>query len=301
MGNVILLILANVIWAGSYSVMKWGVVDIHPLSLVFYRMTLATLVLWPIVFFVTRDQLRKINWSFCFRIFLVAAFDLIHQAGLCVGVKYSYATDAALIISMEPVFLFFLATLILHEHLTVRHIISLILALVGFVVLSDFAGMNGALARGAVLLGNVIILVAVISETGFTVFFKPLAKSFSPILLMAAVTLIQSIILAPITYIIDPNWLNTEITLKSITVIGYLALGCTVFGYVIWLLIMKKVPVNVMAVSLFLQPVFGPVIAAATLGEVLGPRVIVGGVIVIFSLYVISSKKIRVDELAPTN
>lgn len=295
----VLLIVANVIWAGSYAVMKWGLADIQPLSLVFYRMFASAILLWGTILLFYRGELSKLNRSFFFRILLVTALDLIHHTGLCGGVKLSHATDASLIISMEPVFLFFLATIILREELTARHVISLILAMIGFIALSNFASLSSV--HGIAILGNVIILFAVISEAGFSIFFKPLTKFHSPILLMAMVTLIQSIILAPIAYSADPGLFTPILTTKNIIVVGYLALFCTVFGYTMWLLIMSKIPVNIMAISLFMQPVLGPMIAGLTLGEKLGTRIFIGGAFIIGALYVVSFGKtmlpaIVVDE-----
>lgn len=300
-GFIILLVMANAIWSGSYAVMKWGILDINPISLVFYRMFLSTILLWPVVLVFYRKELAKLNRSFFLRILLVAFFDLIHQVGLCVGVQYTYAMDASLIISMEPAFLFLLATIILREELTARHVMALILAMVGFMILSSLSFGSYSFMSSALALGNIIILFAVISESGFTIFFKPLAKNYSPILLMAVVTLIQSTILAPVASFMDPNFMNLDITFKSVSIIVYLSLFCTIFGYVVWLFIMKKIPVNVMAISLFLQPVFGPLISFAALGEEINSRILIGGLFIILSLFVITSRKVLSRLPAPNS
>lgn len=289
----LLLMLANLLWAGSYSAMKWGVADIPPLSLVFYRMGVAAILLWIGVAIFYRHQLKGLTGRFFLRVALVTAFDLIHQTGLCIGVKYSHAIDASLIISMEPVFLFFLATFILDEVLTIRHIMALVLALAGFVALSNFTSIGLDSFGNIVLIGNLIILVAVITETGFSICFKPLARDYSPVLLMAFVTAIQTVVLAPLSYAFDSEVFHPEITYKLVAVIVYLAVFCTIVGYIIWLRAMSKMAVNVMALSLFLQPVFGPVIAALALDEELGPRIFIGGGLILLSLYIALAREVR--------
>lgn len=287
--NTLLLILANAIWAGSYSIIKWGVADIDPITLVFYRMFTAAIFLWLILGIFYRDQIANINRSFVSRILIVTAFDIFYHVGTCVGEKYSQAIDAALIISMEPVFLFVAATLVLKEKIYFKHILSLIVAMIGFVVLSDISNLGVFSFSNKVLMGDLIILVAVLAEAGFSITFKPLSASYSPLLLMAMVTTVQSVILAPIVYYLDSSAFYPVITPKLLMVVLYLALLCSVLGYVVWLYVMKKVSVNTMSISLFLQPAIGPVIASLSLGEKMEPRIFVGGAIIILALYLVMS------------
>lgn len=225
------------------------------------------------------------------KIFLVAVLNMVHQAGACVAMNYTSATDATLIISMEPVILFFLATIILKETISFRHIAAIAMALAGFLILSGSGVLHFSAISASIMIGNLIVLVAVVSETSFSIIFKPLADRHPPHLLMAVVTLIQTIMLGPTAYMLDSNMLGSVLTFKGITAVLYMSLFCTIFGYILWLKVMRRVPVNIMAVSLFLQPVFGPLIAGLTLGEVISPRVVAGGAFILTALYISTSFK----------
>ena len=142
-----------------------------------------------------------------------------------------------------------------------------------------------------IFLGNVIVLCAVISEGLFSISFNPLAKKYSPIFLMAIVSVVQTFVLMPVVFYRDPHALSALLSIKTVVVVAYLGILCTVFGYIIWLWIMKKLPINIMAISLFLQPVLGPIMAALFLKENLSLRTLVGGVFIISALIVVSKKR----------
>ena len=286
---ILLLVVANVLWAGSYSVMKWAVVDIPPLTLAFYRFAISAIILSAIALVKFRKKLFEIKRLPVVRLLVVSLLNIFHQVGLYFGVQFTNAADASLIASMEPVFLFFLATLILREDVRLRHILAVFTGLIGFLVISGLQDFSFA---GSLLFGNMLVFFAVVSESCFSIFSKPLARKYSAVVMMAIITIVQTIILAPIAYIYDPLLFSPIITSKMIIVVAYLAIFCTVFGYTIWIVIMRKVPVNLMALTLFLQPVLGPIIAALFLGEVLGMRLIIGGIIILLSLYIALSREL---------
>lgn len=291
MPYIFFLVLANILWAGSYSIMKWGVLDVDPITLVFFRFLFAavTLVLILIIF---RKRIQiEFSWYLLKRLFIVALFNQIHHVGIFIGLKYTQAATASIIISMEPVILFVLSTIILKERLTFKHISALFLAIIGFIIISNIGVFNSSQMTTVIFLGNVIVLCAVISEGLFSISFNPLAKKYSPIFLMAIVSVVQTFVLMPVVFYRDPHALSALLSIKTVVVVAYLGILCTVFGYIIWLWIMKKLPINIMAISLFLQPVLGPIMAALFLKENLSLRTLVGGVFIISALIVVSKKR----------
>ena len=72
----------------------------------------------------------------------------------------------------------------------------------------------------------------------------------------------------------------------GIAAIAYLSVICTVVGYTLWVEVMKHVPVGVMLFTVFVQPVVGPFIAAAALGEPIDGRILTGGAFLIGGMLV---------------
>lgn len=286
----LLIAAANIIWGGSFSVMKWGLADISPLTFAFYRFFFSAVILWAIVLATKRNEIKKLSWKLLLNIMLVGMLDISYHLGCFVGLELTSAADTAIIASMEPVFLFFLATIILRERFKVRHVISLVLALVGFCVLSDLFSFRPSSFTDKLFVGNLIIFFAANLEALFSVLLKPLGEKVSPILLIAIISFTQSVIMFPIARCFDPQIISHIFNFKALTAVIYLSVFCTVFGYSVWLLAMKKMPVNVMAISLFLQPVSGPLIAALFLGERLDIDVLVGGVFIVLALYIVISR-----------
>jgi len=66
--------------------------------------------------------------------------------------------------------------------------------------------------------------------------------------------------------------------------ISYLGVLCTAVGYAVWFAAIKVVPVNVVALTLFVQPIAGAAIAAVFLGEALHLGQLWGGLVIVIGL-----------------
>jgi drug/metabolite transporter (DMT)-like permease len=113
-----------------------------------------------------------------------------------------------------------------------------------------------------------------------TVSGRSLVKRYPPFPLMGLMmfsgflctTLVQSrtILTTDFTAISAPVW----------WAVIYLAAGCSVFSYTVWYMIIRSVPVNEVALSLFLQPIFGVILGRVLLHETVSLRTLIGASIV---------------------
>jgi len=85
----------------------------------------------------------------------------------------------------------------------------------------------------------------------------------------------------------------TVLSLQSWGLLAALALICTVIGYTLWLVAIRECPVNVAALTVFIQPVFGVAVAALWLGEVVHWGHLLGSVTILAGLVLGLSRQIR--------
>jgi drug/metabolite transporter (DMT)-like permease len=78
--------------------------------------------------------------------------------------------------------------------------------------------------------------------------------------------------------------------------IVYLGLVCAVGGYSLWFVVVKDSPVNTVALTLFLQPLAGTIIAVVWLGESVRWGQMLGFLVILAGLMIGFSRQIRVDE-----
>lgn len=297
-----ILLIMNLFWSGSYSVIKYGLGSMDPLSLVFWRLLLglAILLSWVII----RRYPLNLDKSDAVRIFLAGLFLAVSNILTVTGIELSNATDASLLFVFEPVWGIVLASIILKERMRLSTVIGLGLVLCGLLGLSgfDLRSLFG-IGESGVGLGNVLIVIGILSESLFTIALKPVAKKRpAPVIFTGVLISSATILLLPVYFRGDFAIATTPSALFAII---YLALICTACGYTLWVAILKHVPVNVMLFTIFLQPVGGMLIARLTLGEPIDERLLTGGALLIAGMalavvgHVRTSRKQRSAILDP--
>lgn len=286
---IALLAVMNLFWAGSYSVMKYGLASLDPLSLVFWRLSIGFIILagWIAI---RRYDLR-IGWRDGLRVASSGICIAISSYLTVIGVEMSHASDASLLYVFEPVWAIILACIFLKERMLMSTILGLVIAIAGLVRLSGFDIATGGLPDSGVGLGNALIVIGLMSEGLFSIMLKPASKRRPVVVLLAGVLLVASLTLAiPMHF---KNGFSLAIDRAGIFSIGYLAVICTALGYSVWVAVLRHVPLSVMEFTIFIQPIAGMLIATAALGEPIDNRVIWGGALCIAGMAVAVTGHIR--------
>jgi len=286
---IALLALMNLFWAGSYSVMKYGLSSLDPLSLVFWRLLIgfSILAFWVLL---KRYDLR-IGWRDGLRVAFSGLFIALSSFLTVKGVELSHATDASLLYVFEPVWAIILACLILKERMLITTMAGLVLAIAGLARLSGVGGGTGGLMEGGVALGNVLIVAGLMSEGLFSILLKPASRRRPAVVLFAGVLLVATAVLAIPMQL--KGGFGISFTKAGVFSIGYLAVICTALGYTVWVAVLRHVPLSVMEFTIFIQPVAGALIAYAALGEPIDERVLAGGALCILGMAVAVAGHIR--------
>jgi drug/metabolite transporter (DMT)-like permease len=276
------LVLVQVIWAGSYIAMKIALKEMPVGGVVFLRYgsaSLGFLVLWlwrgwP------RLQRRDWLWIIGLGIGNFAVSPMLQT----LGVSYTQAADAAVLIAFEPILTVLVATLALRERPTGRTILALLIATTGLMILSGVTGGPADDLRQFRLLGNLLFLSSLIFESTISVSGRALTPRYRADHLSGSMMisgfLVGSLLNTPT--LIRMDFGSIPASAWGATV--YLGLACSVLGYIIWFRILREVPVNQVALSLFIQPIAGTILGATILNEMINGRMLVGALIICASL-----------------
>lgn len=267
----------NLLWACSYVVVKIGLGDLDPLALVFWRFAAAFVVLF-LWLLIRRCPVRMARGD---ALRIVSAGLLLGSSNWLwvAGINLSYATDASLLYVFEPIWGILLAGIVLRERILWTTIAGLGLVLFGLAALSNFDLAAFGFSGGGVGMGNLLVVVGLICEGCFSIVLKPMARRVPALVTTAGALGVALVVIAiPIAL---RGHLPVPTRMSALLAIAYLAFICTVVGYTLWIQIMKHVPVGVMLFTVFIQPVVGPFVAAAALGEAIDARVITGGAFLI--------------------
>lgn len=274
----VFLTLAHLVWGGAFIVLKVVLESLTVPQVLLGRVLLAAViyaVLWPRI---PPPDYRRGDWKFLGLLALCEPFLLFTFETL--GLHYTTASQAGMIVACVPLTVALGAFLIYRETLKKRSVAGIVLAVVGVVVVSAFGGE--AVNAPNPLLGNLFMMCAVLSATCYALTVKHLAARYS-FLFLSAVQVFGATLLFLPGALMDP--LPSSLSMEVIGGIIYLGVGLT-FG-VYFLINYALTRVKAANVILFsnLIPVFTLLLAFFILDERLnmvqyaGAALVMGGVL----------------------
>jgi len=292
--GAICLSLAASLWGGMYVVSKYVLDFIPPLTLVWLRYIIGFVFLFAILkaFRIKNKDccaaIKKSDWL------LITWIGFI---GYCVsisfqfiGTKLSDAHTGSLITSATPAFIVIFAKFVLKEKLTVRKIISVILASSGVVIL-----IGWDIQIGDYLLGSIILAGAAITWALLSVYVKVASKRFSSLFITTYAILFAIVFTTPVMI-----WelYSYEIYYQSILIISgvlYLGIVSTAGAFFLWNKGMELMDAGIGSLFFFFQPVVGSFLGWLLLKEKLDVNFFIGGIFILAGVAIVTIKNRKTD------
>jgi len=231
----------------------------------------------------------------------------IYQIGYLFGEYYTSASDASVIISIQPILIMILAVFALRmESINKRKVIGTVLSFLGVVIIFSFSPNEVVPDR---FLGNLLIILAAISYSMYVVaskyFFNECEKgSFQPssLYVLSWVSIIGFITTYPIAVILNPEYLNPvlyfQIPDRVWLGIGYLAILSTIGGYWGYLEGVKRLGATRAAIFQNFVPPIGVFLSVILLAEKFDFLIHASSIILILSgIALVNSSRSKTNTL----
>ena len=284
-----LLILANVLWACSYVAAKYVLRDISANMMNALRMIIAAMVLLPLLIArrkdlnLTRRDLPQLAILAIIGIVLAKTFEFW-------GLAFSSASDVALLITSESLFTAVLSWILLRERFKFLTVFALLIGMFGVYLIVERSLVPNIPSGGGALriLGDVLVIVGLVCEAFYTVRGKSLLVKHPPLLITSAAIVGSALVWIPIAggEVLYSGWHPLSIT--AWLGLGWLAIMSTVVAYLAWFKGLEKIEGSAAASTLFVQPLLGTILAIALLNDQILPTTVIGGLLIIVSVYLIS-------------
>jgi len=299
--TLLLLAAVNTVWAGNPVMMKYVLMDFTPLQAAWLRILGAAAVAGAILAARPRKP-ESAAGPFPWRrtLLLGAIVFCVTPVLITAGLDRSLAMHNAFIGGLEPVITILLAWLLLRERFSMVRWVVLGLAAAGFALMSGIAGHWSGLAAAAYLVGNVLLLLGMAGESVYSLLGGRLVRHAGAAPLLFVALAFGGLLLA--AYLAWTGTWPQPAQFSSRSVLGLLwtgplATGC---GYYIWLAVLRHVPVNAAAFTLFLQPLLGAALGYALLGERLASSEGAGAVLILVALGLFAGEAVRSRRRAVT-
>lgn len=282
----LVLLAGNAVYGTSYVATRVVLQDVAPATLALVRLAIGALILVPLALVrqPAGDRLsRGDHWK-------VLWMGLLGFAGAFAfgnwGIAHSTATNAALLITVEPVALILLSPFFLGERLSRREKVGALFTLVG----AALVVVNGVPGVSVTLLphwrGDLLLVLSGLAYAGYSLIGRGVLARHAALPVTAWSILWGVATMAPLAGL---EWLGGHRPVWTPTALwgmAYLALVVTALGYLVWNYALERVPAPRLALFINVQPVVGALLGVWWLDEPLTVFIVAGGVLVLLGLHI---------------
>ena len=287
---LIVLLLMNLCWAGVYSANKVVGHDLATGGIVTIRFGMAALCMllaWPWLPGLAPRGRDLVNTCLAGVVAIV-----LGQRLQVYGNQLGTAGNSAVLMAVEPLIASLVAALFLREHIGPRRLTGFALGMCGVVLLN---GVWRKDFQWTGLVPSLIFVSSFVCEAGFSVIGKPILAR-AGVMKMLALSLLFATAVNLLIDGKDTLEAAQKLPPQAWWLLLALAIVCTVIGYGVWFMVIRECPINVAALTIFAQSVFGVAIAAVWLGEKLHWGQLLGSLVIVAGLVLGLSRQIQLPS-----
>jgi drug/metabolite transporter (DMT)-like permease len=287
---MLVLVGCNLLWAGTYAAAKEALAALSPVELNCIRFLIAGLAFAPLLW-LNRQSLHLDSARLRRLALLCLLGFVLNKAFEFYGLKLSTASDNALLITTESLFTAILGWVLLKEQVRQSAVIGLVISVVGVYLVIERGLVLPRLGGGTRVLGDLLIVTALTFEALYTVVGKA-ELEHSPAAGITAACVIGSLVVwAPAAAVNAAVAGLPHLTGREWLEIAYLAILGTTVPYALWTAALRYVDAAAAAPTLFLQPLFGTIIAVLLLRDRLTWATVAGGFLIIAGIWIVSIRR----------
>lgn len=202
----------------------------------------------------------------------------LNQGLFLIGLQYTTATNAVLLIATIPAFTLLVAVLLRHETTTAQKLAGLVLSFGGVALLVAGSGIDLGAQH---LLGNVLIVANSLSYSTYLVLSRPILARHDPLTVIAWVfvfgTIEMALVATPTLWQIDWAGFDRDAWIG----LAYALAAATVFTYGVNNWVLRHASASRVASFVYLQPLVGTLLAWQLLDEQIGWRTLASGALIL--------------------
>jgi drug/metabolite transporter (DMT)-like permease len=260
-------ILATVLWSGNYIVARALHKSVPPVSIAFFRWTVATIILFPIAYRKVKAEWHQLKVHFGYLSITAMAGVTLFNTLIYLGGRYTSATNLALIgTTVAPIFVLVITGIILRQHVRWNQIAGAAICVIGILVLLS-GGDLSRLQDFRFNRGDLFVTGAALSFACYTVLVRSMPAGISPLSFLCAIFFLGTLFLLPFYLLERAYGFRFEWNGTVLAVFAYLGIGASVMAFLLWNLSIKAIGSARTALFGNLIPVFSTIEAALILEE----------------------------------
>ncbi|HOI77510.1 MAG TPA: DMT family transporter [Methanofastidiosum sp.] len=277
------LLALVLIWSGSWIAIKWGLTEIPPYSLAFFRFLIACPVIVAITYHLEGKKSLRINKNEIITFSILGLLGVTLVQGIQVyALKFTSAINSSILINFNVPFIAIFAMIFLGEAIHKKTAFGIFVSFIGAAIIV----VNGSLSGfQKINIGDILIVLTGIFWAAYSVAGKKTMEQRTPLSMTSFSFLFGTIFLFPMALFESRFSFIGGVTMLGVGSVLYLSLLCSVYAYICWNRSMKCEKASNVAMFLYFVPVVTAIMAWFLLGEVITIFTVLGGILVIFGVY----------------
>ncbi len=279
----LLLILVSLVWAGSFLVVEAATKEMDPIDLGFLRFLVATPLMFLLVVLLKKPlslPKKEIPWLIALGLTGVTLLYLFQF----LGIHYTNAPTASVLINTNVIFIAVLSGLFLHEALSGKRIIGIVLSFIGvFLIMFSDLSTQQITFDNLFFIGGVLMLLSALCWALYSLIGKHLLRRYDEFVITTYAFGLGTLFYLPFVLLhIGPVLQQTS--MNGWLAVFYLALTCSLFGYLGWYYGLKHIDASKAAVFLNFIPLF-TILMSFFLGTSFSWLFLLGAGFIIYGVY----------------
>lgn len=184
---------AVLFWGTSFAATKTALDSFSPMTVIWLRMALATLIFAPAWYFIPKPTYQRGDMKWLALIALL--MPCIYYLAEGYAIRFTTSSAAGVISAIVPLLVAAGAWMFLREHLSLRSCIAIAISLIGVAMLS--VGGQTQVAAPNPVLGNMLELIAMVCAAGSMLAIKHLSSRYNPWFLTGMQAVVGAVFFLP--------------------------------------------------------------------------------------------------------
>jgi drug/metabolite transporter (DMT)-like permease len=279
----LLLVLVSFFWAGSFIVVEIATKEMDPIDLGFLRFLVATPLMFLLMLAMKkplRIPKKELPWLIASGLTGVTLLYLFQF----LGIHYTNAPTASVLINTNVIFIAIFSGLFLHEALTRKRITGITLSFIGvFIIMFSDLLKQEITFDNLFFIGGLLMLLSALCWALYSLLGKRLVRIYDEYMITTYAFGLGTLFYLPFVILhIGPVLQQTS--MNGWLAILYLALTCSIFGYIGWNYALKHYDASKAAVFLNFIPLF-TILMSFFLGTSFSWLFLLGAGLIIYGVY----------------
>lgn len=279
---------ATTIYGLNHTIAKGVMPDyVQPYGFIMLRVIGATVLFWGISIFGPKERIYKKDYL---RMFACAIL------GMCVnmlvyfkGLYLSTPINSAVLVTITPIIVLVLSAIFIKEKIVPKKMMGIAIGFLGALGLIFF---GAELRQDApnIPMGNFLIFMNAVFYGGYLILAKTLIARYHPFTFMKWLFTLGILLCLPFGYgeLTEIHW--ASLPFEALWKIAFVIIGTTFLTYLFNIFALTQLKASTLSAFIYIQPLIGIIYALATQQDTLTTVKIVAASLVLFGVYLASTK-----------